>query len=89
MNERALITCVYVGLLCLTVVTVGLAQLGVGRAAAVLLALVVASLKAGLIGWHFMELKKESGFVYTILGIGVLAVAILAIGILPDVGGKW
>ena len=46
-------------------------------------------MKAGLIGWHFMELKKESGFVYTILGVGVLAVAILAIGILPDVGGKW
>jgi len=50
---------VWLALLALTAITVTVAELHLGRFSA-LTALVIASLKAGLVLWFFMHLKYES-----------------------------
>jgi len=89
MKDRSRLTKVFVGLLMLTVVTVGLSTLALSRKAAVAAALAVASIKAGLIIWHFMEVRRETAWVHAAMITGLAAVLILAAGLLPDVGGRW
>ncbi len=76
---------VYIGLLALTAATVsaGLLHDG-GRIMVVSVALIIASMKAAFIGFYYMGLRRESKLPWVILGIGALTVAILFVGILPD-----
>lgn len=76
---------VYLALLGLTAATLGAGLLsGKGRVMAVSLAVIIASVKASLIGFYYMGLRREKALTWLIIAIGALAVAVLAIGILPD-----
>lgn len=55
-----------------------------GRIMAVAVALIIASVKASLIGFYYMGLRRERALTFAILGVGLLAVLILLVGILPD-----
>jgi caa(3)-type oxidase subunit IV len=55
-----------------------------GKVMAVAVALIIASMKASLIAFYFMGLRRESAMTFLILGVGALAVFFLFIGILPD-----
>jgi caa(3)-type oxidase subunit IV len=79
---------VYLALLALTAVTVASALAGVGPLLAVTFAVGVAAMKASLIGWYFMHLSHERALIYGVAAAGVIAVVILAVGILPDIALK-
>ena len=84
-NDDALDLGVYLALLALTVATLAVSHFTHGgRIMAVALALIIATMKASLIGFYFMGLRRERATTFVILGIGVLAVLILLVGILPD-----
>ena len=59
-------------LMVLTVVTVAIAYLRLPIAAAILIAMAVASVKAGLVGAFFMHLKGERVLIFWLLGLTVL-----------------
>ena len=76
---------IYIALLCLTAATLAASHFTHGgRIMAVVLALVIASIKASLIGFYYMGLRRERAMMFIILGIGAVAVLILLVGILPD-----
>lgn len=76
---------VYGGLLALTALTLGASVLAhEGRLVAVTVALIIASAKAALILYYYMDLRRERFFFWLVPAIGVLAVLILLAGILPD-----
>ena len=76
---------VYIALLGLTAATLAASHFSHGgRIMAVVLALIIASVKASLIGFYYMGLRRERTMMFVILGIGAVAVGILLIGILPD-----
>jgi len=79
---------VYLALLALTAVTVSSALVGVGPLLAVTFAVGVAAMKASLIGWYFMHLSHERALIYGVAAAGVIAVVVLAVGILPDIALK-
>lgn len=87
-SEDRLYLGVYVALLALTAVTVASALAGVAPLLAVTFAIGVASMKASLIGWYFMHLSHERSLIYGVAAAGVIAVIILAVGILPDIALK-
>ena len=60
---------VFVGLLCLTVVTVAIAYVHLPVHQAVAAALVVASIKASLVALYFMHLIAEKQVIYAILAL--------------------
>lgn len=71
---------VFVTLLVLTMVTVAVSRLHLPVAAAVSVALVVASIKGGLVASYFMHLIDERRLIYWVLGFTVaffLAVLLL------------
>lgn len=80
---------VYVSLVILTGLTVASFYIGLGRLFAITLALAIASVKAALIGLYFMHLRHESRLIHGIVLIGIAAVVLLAIGILPDVALRF
>lgn len=76
---------VYLSLLALTAATLAVSHFTHGgRIMAVALALIIATMKAGLIGFYYMGLRRERAMMFVILGIGAVAVGILLVGILPD-----
>ena len=76
---------VYLGLLALTAATLAAGLFGYqSRLMTVSIALIIAGLKASLIGFYYMDLRRERALTYVILGISVLAVFILLAGVLPD-----
>ncbi len=76
---------IYLGLLVLTAATLAAGLLGrQGRLMAVSIALIIAALKGSLIGFYYMGLRRERALAYVILGVGLLAAAILLVGIFPD-----
>ena len=84
-GDDALDLGVYLTLLTLTAATLGVSLFSHGgRIMAVALALIIASAKAGLIGFYYMGLRRERAMMFVILGIGAAAVLILLAGILPD-----
>lgn len=85
-DQEKTATMVFGGLLALTAVTIGFYFLPLTRIPALTLALTLASLKAGLIGWFFMDLRKADALTLGVVISGVVAVVILTVGILPDVG---
>lgn len=76
---------VYLTLLVLTVVTVGASYMGFEPILGVTVALGVAGAKATLIGAYFMHLSEERAVIYGVVVAGVLAVLVMAAGILPDI----
>jgi caa(3)-type oxidase subunit IV len=84
-TEQRLYTQIYAVLITLTLASVGASLfLKAGRLAAIAVALSIAWLKAGLIGYHYMHLKSEKPVVWVVVFIALTAVVILAIGVLPD-----
>jgi caa(3)-type oxidase subunit IV len=84
-SDDALDLGVYLSLLTLTVATLAASHFSHGgRIMAVVLALIIASVKASLIGFYYMGLRRERAMMFVILGIGAVAVGILLVGILPD-----
>jgi caa(3)-type oxidase subunit IV len=48
------------------------------------IALIIATAKASMIGFYYMDLRRERTMMYVILAIGLLSVLILFVGIAPD-----
>ena len=67
MSEQRLYTLSYLGLLLLLAATVGFHKLSLGWIG-MLLSLLIALAKAGLVLWNFMELRIAQRTVYWILG---------------------
>ena len=65
---------VFVALACLTVVTVAISYIGMPTALAICMAMVVASVKAGLVAGYFMHLVTEQRVILWLL---VLSAAFL------------
>ena len=71
---------VFGSLLFLTLVTVGVSYIHLPVAQAVILALIVASIKASLVSLFFMHLSNEKKIIYGTLGLtGVLFVFLMCI----------
>lgn len=88
-NEIQRATRIYWALLVLTAATVGAyVVLALPRSLTILVAATIAWMKAGLIGYHYMELKQERPLVWSVVIISLAAVAILAFGVIPDLTGK-
>ena len=62
---------VFVSLMVLTIVTVAISRLHLPVAGAVAVALVVATIKGGLVAGYFMHLVSERKLIYWVLGITV------------------
>jgi len=75
-------TYVYVwgGLLVLTGVTVSVAGMDLGELS-VLVALIIAGVKSGLVLLYFMHLKYERGFLFKLIMPGTILLLVLFIGI--------
>ena len=68
---------VFVALAFLTLTTVLISYANLAMAAAVVVALLIASVKAGLVACYFMHLLSERGLVYWVLGFTVLFFLVL------------
>lgn len=75
---------VYAALIGLTAATLAASHVHGGRLLTVSIAMIIAMLKASLIGFYYMGLKQERLLTWVLLGIGALAFAVLLLGILPD-----
>ena len=84
-SEEGLNLGVYLALLFLTgaTLTAGVLHQG-GRIMVVSVALIIATLKASLIGFYYMGLRRERALTFAILAVGLIAVLILLVGIFPD-----
>jgi cytochrome c oxidase subunit IV len=71
--------CVWVGLLMLTGLTVSMAGRGLGKLS-VLVVLVIAGVKSGLILLYFMHLKYERGLLFKLIMPGTILLLVLFIG---------
>ena len=63
---------VFAALAVLTVVTVGASYLHLALKAAIVLALIIASIKGGLVAFFFMHLRAEKKIVWLVLVFAVL-----------------
>ena len=68
---------VFVALLCLTAITVGVSYLHLTRPLAITVALIIASIKAGLVAAVFMHLISERKVIYAVLILTALFFIIL------------
>jgi len=68
---------VFVALLCLTAITVGVAYLKLERPIAIAVALVIASIKAGLVASVFMHLISEKKMIFAVLALTALFFALV------------
>lgn len=68
---------VFVALLCLTAITVGVSYLRLPRPAAITVALVIATIKAGLVAAVFMHLISEKKVIFAVLAITGLFFALV------------
>jgi len=84
-NDKEIYFAVYLTLLALTALTAASYFFGFGALLGVVFAIGVASAKACMIAYYFMHLREASAVYYGIAVVGVLAVLILAVGIMPDI----
>ena len=82
--NRSNAVAVYAGLVALTGATLGASFVHPGRAGAVALAVLIASVKAWLIAWFYMHLKDEGAGIRWIAVGAVVLLLILIIGLAPD-----
>ena len=76
---------IFIALIVLTVVTVGVSYVPMNDTMGMIVALMIATVKASLVALYFMHLKTEIKPVYLIVGAPVLLFIILVIMLLPDV----
>jgi len=76
---------VWVALLTLTAITVTVAKLDLG-AFSTFTAIVIASIKAGLVLWFFMHLKYEKRFLKLLLLVPIVTLAVIIGMTFIDVG---
>ena len=69
---------VFAALAGLTIVTVAVSYLHLPMTLAITLALLIATVKGGLVAAYFMHLVNEKTIIFGVLGVTVLCVAILA-----------
>lgn len=84
MTDKTLSNRIFLALIFLTLTSVAASRVGLGRFTAVGLAMSFSVIKAMLIGWFFMRLRHEGWVIRGAVLVGILAVAVLGIGILPD-----
>ena len=88
-HVRVYIT-VFVALMVLTVITVAIAYLHLPIAAAVSVALLVASIKGSLVACYFMHLISEKKLIYAVLVLTVVFfIALLALPVITHSNGFW
>ena len=88
-HVRTYIT-VSVALMVLTIVTVAVSYLDLPLAAAVTVALVVATVKGSLVACYFMHLISEKKLIYAVLVLtAVFFVALLALPVFTHSNGYW
>jgi cytochrome c oxidase subunit IV len=75
---------VFIGLVVLTAIEVGIAQVGISRTAMVVILLVLALLKAGLVAQYFMHLKYDSKFLSVIAYSPVIVASILMLALVLE-----
>ena len=81
---------VFVALMVLTIITVAISYLHLPIAAAVSVALLVATIKGSLVACYFMHLISEKKLIYAVLVITVIKfVALLALPALTHGSGYW
>src|SRR5688572_1645237 len=81
---------VFVSLMALTLVTVAISYLHLPTAAAVALALLVATVKGSLVACYFMHLISERKLIYVVLAITVIKfIALLALPAVTHGNGYW
>lgn len=86
-HVRVYIT-VFVALMVLTIVTVGASYIKLYRPYAIAVALLIASVKAGLVASYFMHLISERRLIYMVLVLtGIFLVAVLLLPVLIDLEG--
>jgi len=66
-----------VALLCLTAITVGVSYLKLNRPLAITVALIIASVKAGMVAGVFMHLISEKKVIYAVLILTALFFALV------------
>jgi cytochrome c oxidase subunit 4 len=88
-HVRVYIT-VFVALMVLTIVTVAVSYLHLPVAAAVTVALLVATVKGGLVACYFMHLISEKKLIYAVLLLtAAFFVALLALPAVTHGNGYW
>lgn len=75
---------ILIALLVLTVVTVGVAQIEFGGVWNIIVAMIVASIKAGLVAMFFMHLKFEDKFTWIYAFIPLFLLFLLIAGVFID-----
>ena len=88
-HVRVYIT-VFVALMVLTIVTVAVSRFHLSLPIAVTVALLVATIKGGLVACYFMHLISEKKLIYAVLVLtAVFFVALLALPSLTASDGYW
>ena len=81
---------VFVTLMVLTVVTVAIARVHLPVPVAVTVALLVATVKGGLVACYFMHLVSEKKLIYAVLVVTVLFfIALVALPVVTHSNGYW
>ena len=81
---------VFVALMVLTVVTVAIARFHLPVPLAVTLALIVATIKGGLVACYFMHLISEKKLIYAVLALTVIFfIALMALPVITHSNGYW
>jgi cytochrome c oxidase subunit IV len=88
-HVRVYIT-VFVALMVLTIITVAISYLHLPVAAAVSVALLVATVKGSLVACYFMHLISEKKLIYAVLLLTIVFfVALLALPVITHDNGFW
>ena len=81
---------VFVALMVLTIITVAVSYLHLSTPMAVTVALLVATIKGGLVAGYFMHLVSEKKLIYAVLAVTVaFFVVLLALPVLTHSNGFW
>src|SRR5258705_11585869 len=81
---------VFVALMVLTIVTVTVSRFHLPVPIAVTVALIVATIKGGLVACYFMHLISEKKLIYAVLGLtAVFFIALIALPVFTVHDGYW
>jgi cytochrome c oxidase subunit 4 len=81
---------VFAALAVLTVVTVAVSYLDLAIVPAVIVALVIATIKGSLVACYFMHLISERKLIYWVLGLtAIFLIGLLALPVLTDVSNVY
>jgi cytochrome c oxidase subunit 4 len=88
-HVRVYIT-VFVALMVLTIVTVAISYLDLSIGMAVTVALLVATIKGGLVACYFMHLISEKKLIYAVLALTVaFFIPLMVLPVLTHFNGYW